>query len=232
MRTEEKNDSSTKPSLEDQLDKAEAVVLRGRDTTHQLHVWWRKYLFLISLLILFFSFHQAKIPGKECMKAAEIINPEIIQHTSIFIKDSAVEIMGLIMIGLLSTFVSRGGPMKFFDPSYIFATILVPAQIVTFFNNRKIGCQDLIDSETYETLPTLDRPFPISLVLHTVVTLSCLFMKYQMDARNKDVQAVRDLRKDLAEAQRTNKENGRGKRESSLNKNSNSKHIGDSKKKK
>lgn len=66
------NDTRTKPSLEEQLDKAEAAVLRGRQSTNQLHIWWRKYLFFLSLLMLFFSFHQAKKPGEECMKAAQV----------------------------------------------------------------------------------------------------------------------------------------------------------------
>lgn len=136
--------------------------------------------------------------------------------------------MGLIMVGLLSSFLYRSGPMNLSDPSYVFATVLVPLQIVAFFNNRKIMCKDLADSEANEISPGLDRPFPISLVFHTVVTLSCGFMKYQMDARNKDIQAVRDMRKDLADARQVRKSNQEGKKKSNSKKSS----RGDNKKKK
>ena len=47
-----------------------------------------------------------------------------------------------------------------------------------------------------------DRTFPISLVFHTIVTLCCWFMNYQMQRRNSAVKQVLDMKKVLQNAER------------------------------
>ena len=47
-----------------------------------------------------------------------------------------------------------------------------------------------------------DRSFPISLVFHTIVTLCCWFMNYQMQRRNDAVKQVMDMKKILQNAER------------------------------
>ena len=45
------------------------------------------------------------------------------------------------------------------------------------------------------------RDFPVSIVFHAIVTACYFFMESQMAGRERDVQAVLKLRRDLADAQ-------------------------------
>lgn len=115
--------------------------------------------------------------------------------------------------------------LSFSDRHYMIATALIPMQIASFFQNneRKIGCLeplrerfgDLIFSATATTTPLTDsndhdvlihtgedRPFPLSLIFHTVVTLCCCFMNYQMQRRTAAVKQVMDMKKILQNAER------------------------------
>lgn len=64
--------SPAKLSLQDQLDRAEEAVLKSRDTTAQLHVWWRQHLFRLSMLVLLLSLHQTQVPSTECIKNIKV----------------------------------------------------------------------------------------------------------------------------------------------------------------
>jgi len=209
------NVKSNKPSLDEQLNKAEVIYLRARETTHKLHFWWRKYLFGMSFIVLFFSYFQVKQPINECMESLKAIDQEIMQYSGfetylIIAKNSICEIIGLLMLGCLTSFLSQNQTGKLSDPSFICATFFVPLQIIAFFNNREMKCQynylipsslQIEEEEAPEGGVLLDRPFPISLVFYVIMTLSCCFMMFQMNARNKDITAVGDLRKELTKAQ-------------------------------
>lgn len=106
--------------------------------------------------------------------------------------------MGLIMMTTLTYFLyDETKPAKFDEPMYMISTMLVPMQVATYFQQPQIGCAGLVpDAEP------VDRAFPISMIYHTIVTLSCFFMNYQMTARNKAIKSVVTMRKNLAEAER------------------------------
>jgi hypothetical protein len=106
--------------------------------------------------------------------------------------------MGLIMMAALSYFLAQADkPITFSDQYYMIATGLIPLQVAAYFQNQKMGCAHLVDGAE-----PLDRDFPISMVFHTIVTICCWFMNYQMQLRNDEVKAVADMRRTLASAER------------------------------
>lgn len=107
------------------------------------------------------------------------------------------------------------------------ATALIPLQIAAFFQNDKIGCLKLLSNTTMilmdeEDLPVVlsspDRSFPISVIFHTVVTMSCWFMMYQMQHRTDAVKQVLDMRKALEGAQRQQPKDNNTKKQKHTNK--------------
>jgi hypothetical protein len=223
--------TSTKPSLADQLDRAEVAVLKARDATAQLHVWWRQHLFRLSLLVLLLCLHQTQKPSAECIKNIKVCmeyssqkllhkftlsqcvtvlilclqaaNKDISQYSGFdavyyILNDSVVEIMGLVMMSSLAYFLyDETKPAKFNEPTYMISTMLVPMQLATYFQQPLVGCAHVM-----EGAEAVDRAFPVSMIYHMIVTLSCFFMNYQMAHRNKAIKAVVTMRKNLAEAER------------------------------
>jgi hypothetical protein len=59
--------STTPLSIEDQLIQAEVAVLKARDGTAQLHAWWKRHLFAMSMLVLLLSFQAAQKPSAACI---------------------------------------------------------------------------------------------------------------------------------------------------------------------
>eukprot|EP00548_Thalassiothrix_antarctica_P015713 CAMPEP_0194177126 /NCGR_PEP_ID=MMETSP0154-20130528/10964_1 /TAXON_ID=1049557 /ORGANISM="Thalassiothrix antarctica, Strain L6-D1" /LENGTH=247 /DNA_ID=CAMNT_0038891613 /DNA_START=78 /DNA_END=821 /DNA_ORIENTATION=- len=201
-------------SLEEQLHKAEVTVLRALEATHRLHVWWRLYMFGICFLVLFISFYQLRKPIDDCMTSLEtIIDKDEMMYSfdsmMIIIKNSICEILGLVLLGCIISFLSQhqeGGKLS--DKSFICATLLVFLQITVFFQNRTLQCQ--IDDD--EGLNKKDRPFPISIIFYAIMTVSTYFMTYQMKDRRMDVLSVQELRRDLTKAQSAQKK-GNNKKE-------------------
>jgi len=217
------NNEKKKQSVEEQLNKAEAIVSTGKARTHQLHIWWRKYMFGMSFMILFFALSQIKKPINECVESLKAIDSEIIPYslleTGLIIGKNAIcEMFGLLTIGFLSSFVSqnrfRSG--RFDHISFICATLLVPFSLLAFFNKRTTACDHnylfssslQIDEDSTEESEE-DRPFPLSIVFYVIVTTSSYFMLRQMKARDRDVTAVRDMRNELVEAQIAAKNGGK-----------------------
>lgn len=141
------------------------------------------------------------------------------QAVSFIVNDSVVEVMGLIMMASLTLFLFTSTsdattvetPISFANRHYMMATALIPLQIAAFFQNDKIGCLKLLSNTTMipmdeedlsVVLSSPDRSFPISVIFHTVVTVSCWFMMYQMQHRTDAVKQVLDMRKALEGAQR------------------------------
>ncbi|KAI2492183.1 hypothetical protein MHU86_22379 [Fragilaria crotonensis] len=230
--------SNSKPTLQEQLDKAEAAVRKTRDATAQLHYWWRQHLFRLSCMVFVLCFYQARKPSEACIRNIKSINnnSEIVTFVSgweaarFMANDSVVEIMGLILVAALTLFLSdplQRPNLTFADRHYMVATALIPLQITSYFQNeKKIGCiqplmeryGDLIlsaisstsstttsDADSDQNLPDPfgeDRSFPISLVFHTIVTLCCWFMNYQMQRRNEAIKQVMHMKKILENAER------------------------------
>jgi hypothetical protein len=139
------------------------------------------------------------------------------QAISFIVNDSVVEVMGLIMMASLTLFLFTSTsaatavetPISFANRHYMMATALIPLQIAAFFQNDKIGCLKLLSNTTVTpldeedlVLSSPDRSFPVSIIFHTVVTMSCWFMMYQMQHRTDAVRQVLDMRKALDAAQR------------------------------
>jgi uncharacterized membrane protein len=136
------------------------------------------------------------------------VNTEIVQYRGwdaawLVINDSVVEIMGLIMVGLLAHVLSLQNDERsiFVHPSYMLATLLVPLQVATFFANKTMGCAHILG----DVSEPLKRTFPVSLIFHVIVTVCCYFMIYQMKYRNKDIESVKELKRQLREAEASNK---------------------------
>jgi hypothetical protein len=109
-----------------------------------------------------------------------------------------VEILGLVMMSSLAYFLyDETKPAKFNEPTYMVSTMLVPMQLATYFQQPLVGCAHVM-----EGAEPVNRAFPVSMIYHMIVTLSCFFMNYQMTHRNKAIKAVVTMRKNLAEAER------------------------------
>ena len=65
-------DPATKPTLEEQLDKAEYAVRKSKYAAAQVHYWWRQHLFRLSLLVFLLSFHQARRPSEACIQNIKV----------------------------------------------------------------------------------------------------------------------------------------------------------------
>ena len=158
------------------------------------------------------------------------------QAVSLIVNDSVVEVMGLIMMASLTLFLFTSTsataavetPISFANRHYMMATALIPLQIAAFFQNDKIGCLTLLSKtmpvsqmqeEQELVLSSPDRSFPVSVIFHTVVTMSCWFMMYQMQHRTDAVRQVLDMRKALEAAQRQqSKDNTHGKKQKQTSK--------------
>jgi hypothetical protein len=65
-------DPATKPTLEEQLDKAEYAVRKSKYAAAQVHYWWRQHLFRLSLLVFLLCFHQARRPSAACIQNIKV----------------------------------------------------------------------------------------------------------------------------------------------------------------
>jgi hypothetical protein len=65
-------DPTTKPTLEEQLDKAEYAVRKSKYAAAQVHYWWRQHLFRLSLLVFLLCFHQARRPSAACIQNIKV----------------------------------------------------------------------------------------------------------------------------------------------------------------
>lgn len=113
------------------------------------------------------------------------------------------EVMGIIGLSALIVFLRQEKtPGRFSSIAYLAATACVPLQASSYFDSRFIGC--VAQLPDLEGEPTA-RAFPVSLILHAIVTVSHWFMGVQTNARAQELLAVQRLRRDLVEASAKNK---------------------------
>jgi hypothetical protein len=148
------------------------------------------------------------------------------------VKDSVIEVIGLVMLVALTVFLGSDQPISFSDRHYMIATAMVPMQLSNYVSSfhflgsddsilqqphhqRFVGCipylmeppyQDAWESvmEEKDSSSFVERAFPVSLVFHTIVTMCCLFMKYQSNQRNQEMKQILELKATLESAIRKN----------------------------
>lgn len=113
------------------------------------------------------------------------------------LEDSAPEIMGIIMVVCLVTFLSATEHTKLTSLPYMTATLFVPLQLALFFQKPTIGCIGSL--ATFGSFEPTPRQFPISVVYHVIATGCCMLMEHQASVRNRDLQGIRDLRIKISE---------------------------------
>lgn len=129
----------------------------------------------------------------------EIVTYSTQEAMSLVLNDSVTEVMGLIVVGALAFFLSN--PINTFSArSYMVSTMMIPLQISAFFQNKTMGCTEVLGND--DSIEALQRQFPISVVFHMIVSGCCWFMEYQLSSRRNDVKAVMTMRKTLANAER------------------------------
>ena len=113
------------------------------------------------------------------------------------LEDSAPEIMGIIMVVCLVSFLSATVHTKLTSTPYMTATMFVPLQLALFFQKPTIGCTESL--ATFGSFEPTPRQFPISVVYHVIATGCCMLMEHQTNVRDRDLQGIRDLRTRITE---------------------------------
>jgi Flp pilus assembly protein protease CpaA len=108
----------------------------------------------------------------------------------LILKDTAPEIMGIIMVVCLAAFLSSTEHTKLTSVTYMAATMFVPLQLALFFQKSTMGCSQVNPNHVLG----LARQFPISVVFHVITTLCCILMEHQMRVRMDDLREIRNLR--------------------------------------
>jgi hypothetical protein len=142
-------------NLAEQLDRAAATIAQSTAQMHVLHAQWRKYLTVISYMVVLLSMHQMHSLSSACIQDIQAVNSlqrpsqqdalmiSGSQAAMLVVRDAAVSILGFLMASLLSLFmrsVKEGGGTDFSHPLFLTAqACIVPILILQFYNRSNIS---------------------------------------------------------------------------------------------
>jgi hypothetical protein len=198
-------------SLTAQIDQAEATVMQNKLSTQVLHQQWRKYLLMLSYLLIVLTFHQSQSPMAACLQDIKAWNgvqkkdANLIPGNEamlIVLKDSAVNLLAVVMATLLAFFLKdEESHSDFSNSRFILATLLmVPMIGIHRYQTAQHGTNGCIDdllAKAKLESTVRKRDFPVVLVFHVIVTLCYAFMDWQMAQHAKSILLVTKLRTDL-----------------------------------
>jgi hypothetical protein len=124
----------------------------------------------------------------------------------LIVQDACCEISGNLLMISLAAFLAMKPSGTFSSPFYILSTVFLPIQLSLFYTKQEIGCTHILTTIPKAEEQVQLRKFPVSVVYHSIVTACYFLMEYQSRAREQDVQAVMELRKDLVKARANKKQ--------------------------
>ena len=197
-------------SAKERIEKTYLSVVATRERTLQLHTQWRSYLLRVSVATLFVSMHQLQQPLQYCWKDLRetSLTPPSLDWLHQMASQSNYEILNFLIASFLVYFIAtrqKRAP-TLTEATYAAACTAVPICVYFYSSNREMvpQCRDLLESSEIEERA---RQFPVGLILHTVITIACHFMKIGVNSCEENIKIVEDLRIKLADAKATQKKN-------------------------
>ncbi len=197
-------------SAKERIEKTYLSVVATRERTFQLHTQWRKYLLRVSLVTLMLSMHQLQQPLQYCWNdlRATSLTPPSLDWVHQMASQSNFEILNFFITCFLVHFMASRQLQAptLVEATYAAACSLVPICVYFYSCDRETvpQCRDSLEPSEIEERA---RQFPVGLILHTVITIACHFMKMGVDSCEENIRVVEDLRVKLADAKATQKKN-------------------------
>ena len=203
--------SNEKVDVGQEIDKALGALAKSQASMMTLYDQWKTQLFRMGFLVMLFVIHQAQQPTIPCLKEIKYWNQikgngeETIggfQSVVLILSDSVVELLGLFCASMLIWMLYLPIRGSYFSSiQYRLSCISVPLTVWQFYENRNIGClQEDHATIMKDLLPERrDRPFPIIIVFHTIVSLCLFFMQYHSKRMDENIQTLLKLKEKLTE---------------------------------
>lgn len=208
-KTEQSQTTKQDESLTTHLERAEAAVYMSRESTKLLHGQWRQHLKNLSYLLMILTLHQSQSPVTACLKDIKALNEELAEHSrfsafqaaSVILRDSVENICAILMTASLIWFLGMDPPGDFSSRRYMIANSFIPGILTIHFTQPRWPCvNDRLQQVDLEPNPKKDS-IPVVLVFHVIVTLSYMFMDWQMRQHEQNVKAVQKLHRELEETE-------------------------------
>ena len=215
------------------LEAAMGRVIAARRRLDDLHRGWRGYLLRMSLMAMLLAVLQCRAPAEVCIRDIKDHNAALFEDgagsttaaigfsgmIAMVLRNGLCEYVGVFQSALVAYYLGREDvTLGDFTPhAYMMSAVLVPAQLSLFFQTRDlVGCAGAAAPlGGGEEGRGEARQFPISVVFHVIVTVSCWFMKMGRNKSDEQVGTVESLKRQVEETKRkasTRKGKGKGRK--------------------
>jgi len=177
---QKKEASALNGDMEERLLRAQAVMETNWRGTVIIHDQWRRILKILSFVVFAISVHQSlKAYEENEMTWDDLAALEANEAVNLAVQKSTLPLFGVatFMSFFVCSFLQFDGP-SFSSPLFMVSCACLPA---LFLMMR----QQSVSS----------HKFPVAVVFHPVVTVSCFFMGYQTRRHRSNIEKVVEMRR-------------------------------------